>query len=228
VQALTVPHHPNTQSVAKLANGKSAWGPVDWSLINHTYQRVVELNQNRGSFEVPGGPIPELRVVRADAGASVQTALAKGHRLGFIGSTDTHTGRPGNGPARCVLLSPKLEREALWQALHDRHCYATSGAHIIVLFDVNGQPMGSELTADDPKAPREVAWRVVGTGPIQRVDLIRSNKVIRSWDGQGKDDLAGRLRCVEPLDGTEWWYLRVVQVDTQMAWTSPVWVDPPQ
>ena len=116
----------------------------------------------------------------------------------------------------------------MMDSLYRRQCYATSGAHILVLCTVNGQPMGTELTAADPKAPRDIAWRAVGTGPIQRVDLIRSNKVVMSWKGQGKDDLASRFRFVEPLDGTEWWYLRVIQADTHMAWTSPVWVDPPK
>lgn len=226
VRVITIPHHPNTQSSAKRPDGQSVWGPMNWSVINHKYQRVVELNQNRGSFEVPGGPIPELRVVRADCGSSVQAALAKGHRLGFIGSTDAHNGRPGSGPARCVILSNSFTRRGLWEALYRRRCYATSGAHILVLFTLNGQPMGTEFQAENAAAPREVAWRVVGTGPIRRIDLIRSNKVVMSWNGNGQADLASRFRFVEPLKHTEWWYLRVIQEDTQMAWSSPVWVDP--
>ena len=228
VRVLTVPHHPNTQSKAKRPDGKSVWGPVDWSAINHTYQRVVELCQNRGSFEVPGGPLPELRVARKDVGSSVQTALAQGHRLGVIGSTDTHGGRPGTGVARCVILSPELTRTALWDAMHARRCYATSGKHLIVLFSLNGRPMGSEIAAHDPKAKREIAWRAVGTGPLKRVDLLRNNEVVKSWEGEGKDDLSGRFTRTEALDGTEWWYLRAVQADTEMAWSSPIWVDPPK
>ncbi|HJN17801.1 MAG TPA: DUF3604 domain-containing protein, partial [Armatimonadota bacterium] len=105
IRALTIPHHPNTQSAALRPDGKPVWGPVDWSVVDPKYQRVVELNQNRGSFEAPGGPLPELRIMREDCGSSVQAALAKGHRLGFIGSTDAHSGRPGDGPARCAIAS---------------------------------------------------------------------------------------------------------------------------
>ena len=227
-RAITVPHHPNTQSAAKRPDGKSVWGPMDWSIINHEYQRVVELNQNRGSFEVPGGPVRELRVVRKDVGSSVQTALVKGHRLGFIGSTDTHSGRPGTGVARCAILSPGLTRAALWDALHARRCYATSGKHILVLFALNGQPMGSEIRLDEPKTKREIAWRVVGTGPLKRVDLLRNNEVVKSWEGGGKDDLSGSFVRAEPITATEWWYLRIIQADTEMAWSSPIWVDPPE
>ena len=225
--AITVPHHPNTQSAAKRPDGKPVWGPMDWSVINHKYQRIAELNQNRGSFEVPGGPLPELRVMREDCGSSVQTALELGHRLGFIGSTDAHSGRPGDGQARCAAVTPTYTREGLWDALHGRSCYATSGKHMIVLLKVNGEPMGSEIQAADAAARREVDWRVVGTGPIQRVDLIRNNDVAYSQEGEGKEDVAGSFAYLEPLAQTEWWYVRVVQEDTEMAWSSPVWVDGP-
>lgn len=227
IPVLTVPHHPNTDSGVKLADGRVAWGPTDWSKINHKYQRVVEICQGRGSFEVPGGPVPELRVSAADRGSSVQTALAAGHRLGFIGSTDTHSGRPGTGPARCAILSRELRREALWDAMYDRACYATTGQHLLVLFTLNGRPMGSEITAATATEKREVQWRAIGTGPIKRVDLLRNNEVVQACEGEGRDDLEGAFAREEPLTDTEWWYLRVIQENTEMAWSSPIWIDPP-
>ena len=226
MRVLTVPHHPNTQAAQILASGKPAWGPMDWSAINHRYQRVVEICQARGSFEVPG-PNKELRVVREDCGSSVQAALAQGHRLGFLGSTDTHSGRPGNGPARCAIISPELARASLWDAMYNRSCYGTSGKHILVFFTLNGRQMGSEIALDKADAPRELEWRVIGTGPIKRVDLLRSNEVVKSWEGGGEDDLSGAFTATEVVKGTEWWYLRAIQDDTEMAWSSPIWVDPP-
>ena len=88
--------------------------------------------------------------------------------------------------------------------------------------------MGSEGVLKQASTPRKVAWRVVGTGPLKRVDLPRNNEVVKSWPGEGKDDLAGSFARVEPLDKTEWWYLRAIQEDTEMAWSSPVWFDPPE
>ena len=73
---------------------------------------------------------------------------------------------------------------------------------------------------------RQIAWRAVGTGPIERVDLLRNNEIVKSWEGEGKDDLSGTFSRAEPVAETEWWYIRVIQADTQMAWSSPSWVDP--
>jgi hypothetical protein len=219
------PRLPNNASAwfAWLADGRLAWGPADWTDINHRYQRVVEICQNRGSFEAPGGPIPELRIRAKDCGASVQTALALGHRLGFIGSTDDHSGRPGSGPARVALVASEFTRQGLWQALHGRSCYATTGPHTLVFFSLNGQPMGSELV-QSADTPRILSWRVVGTSAIRRVDLLRNNETVQSWNGNG-DDMTDTFRRDEVVSGTEWWYLRAIQEDGNLAWSSPIWVD---
>jgi hypothetical protein len=224
IRALTVPHHPNTDSQVRRADGTMTWGPMDWTEIDHEYQRIVEICQRRGSFELPG-PAGGLRVRAADRGASVQTALAMGHRLGFIGSTDTHSGRPGSGAARCAIVSDVLSRQGLWDAMYDRRCYATSGKHILVFFTLNDHPMGSEIQVTAPDVVRHISWRVVGTGPLGRVDLLRNNEVVRSWPGAGSADLTGSFALDAALDSTEWWYLRIIQEDSEMAWSSPIWVD---
>ena len=222
---LTVPHHPNTQAAELLDDGTPAWNAVDWSVINHDYQRVVEICQARGSHEVPGGPIPEMLVTEKDAGASVQTALAMGHRLAFIGSTDAHTGRPGDDMGRVIVICPELTREAIWDALYDRRCYATSGPRILLDFRLNGELMGREVTLDDAGTPRRIQWRVIGEGPLRKIDLLANNIVIDSIEGKGRDELTGDITIQSPLKETEWYYLRVFQEDGEMAWSSPIWVN---
>ena len=62
-------------------------------------------------------------------------------------------------------------------------------------------------------------------GPVERVVLIRNNEVIYSQPGEGAADVAGSFAYLPTLGETEWWYVRVIQEDTEMAWGTPVWVD---
>jgi len=36
-----------------------------------------------------------------------------------------------------------------------------------------------------------------------------------------------RLSWTDERPGPAWYYVRVFQTDGEMAWSSPVWVDPP-
>ena len=223
-EALTIPHTPNTDSGgAKRADGTKVWSTMDWGPHNDQYQRVVEIVQTRSSYEQD--PIdPDLQVTQGEHGASVQDALAMGHTMGFIGSTDTHDGMPGSKRGWAAIIAPKLERRALWEALRDRRCYATSGVKILLDYRLNDAPLGSEITVPTPTTPRRIHAEVIGTTDLKRLDLIRNGKLFASSEPkgiqatfEGYDDSA--------LEGRTYYYLRVIQQDGQMAWASPVWVD---
>ena len=123
-----------------------------------------------------------------------------GHRLGFVGGTDSHYGlanqgsyhvNDGNGLA-CVV-APELTREAIWQALYDRRCYATTGDRILLDFTIDGKPMGSDNPADlRSVGPRHVRMRAAGTASFTRVEVIRNNQVVFSADPQQRR-LGGRV-----------------------------------
>ena len=96
--AIAIPHHPNASS----EGGAQSWDVQDWSKHHPGYQPVVELVQTRGAFE-QDAPDVDADLPGATAiggrGASVQDALALGHRLGFVGGTDNHYAQPGS--TRC-------------------------------------------------------------------------------------------------------------------------------
>ena len=108
-------------------------------------------------------------------------ALAKGYTVGVVANSDGHKGRPGAshpgastfgayGGLTCVLAE-SLTREAIFEAIRQRRCYAvTSAQRIHVELAVNGLPMGAEGTVSGPV---RVRGRVAGTGPIERVDIFR-------------------------------------------------------
>ena len=217
LEALTVPHHPK------------AAGGVDWRFRNDRYQRLVEIC-SKWDIAEEAGP------------RSVQAALAMGHRLGFVGGTDSHYGlanqgsyhvNDGNGLA-CVM-APALTREAIWQALSDRRCYATTGDRILLDFTSDGRPMGSDITADlEGVGPRRLRMRAAGTAPITRVEVIRNNQPVFSadphsdvWEDEWTDTADLSAAAFAPTFPDDrpfvYYYLRVFQANRQRAWSSPVW-----
>jgi hypothetical protein len=118
----------------------------------------------------------------------LEDALRQGYRVGFVANSDGHKGRPGAshpgastfgayGGLTCVLAE-SLTRDAVFEAIRQRRCYGTTAAQRIhVELAVNGLPMGAEGTVTGPV---RITGRVVGTGPMERVDLFRGLDVIRT------------------------------------------------
>lgn len=214
-EAITVPHH-----------SRYIW-PADWNRPLPPIERLVEIHSRWGTSEV-GGP------------HSVQQALLKGHRLGFIGSTDNQMAQPGNGPfgvndgrGLAGVLAPDLTREALYDALKARRCYGTSGEQMLVYFALDEMPMGSEL--EGYTGPRSFTVRAAGTQPLSVVELLRNNEIICRTDPDALT-YSDTMTDDEPLDDTMldsefgppgrfcFYYVRVKQADGHMAWASPIWI----
>ena len=79
-----------------------------------------------------------------------------------------HAGRPGNSdwlrvcrgyPGGLVAVyAPELTREAIWDALWHRRCYATTGKRIILEFSVDGEPMGSLIRGNAFQGVERCQW----------------------------------------------------------------------
>jgi len=218
-KVLTIPHHTKYG------------GMTDWEHRNDEYQRLVEICSGWGISEEGGVH-------------SVQHALAMGYRLGFIGGTDTHIGQPAHGSFQVnegrgltAVYARDLTREAIWDGLRDRLCYATTGARIVLDFRGGSCRMGQEVSVEsgDPTMNRRSFHAtVVGTDELERVEVVRNNRVVHSckcgsekteldWDDE--EDLAAT--CLVPAFSYDrpfaFYYLRVVQKDRERAWSSPIW-----
>ncbi|PYM21281.1 MAG: DUF3604 domain-containing protein [Candidatus Rokuibacteriota bacterium] len=120
----------------------------------------------------------------------LEDALRHGYRVGVVANSDGHKGRPGAshpgastfgayGGLTCVLADT-LTREAIFDAVRARRCYGVSSAqriHVELL--VNGLPMGGEGRLE-PGQPVRITGRAVGTGPIERIDVLRGLDVVRT------------------------------------------------
>ncbi|HHO54370.1 MAG TPA: DUF3604 domain-containing protein [Deltaproteobacteria bacterium] len=214
--ALSVPHHPAGGPV-----------PIDWRRGTHpVLEPVVEIASVHGQSEDPS--LPGV-IYDAVPGAFASEQLQQGRRLGLIGSTDGHDGHPGLSQLAgghgglAAILAPQRTRGAVYQALMARRVYATNGPRIVLRVSVRGAPPGSVLPAGPP-APIEA--RVVGTAPIERVELVGRGGVIGSQVGTGSL-LFTTWELDAPAPG-DLAYVRVVQVDGGLAWSSPVFFDPPE
>jgi len=215
----------------RLGDGRAmvtAHHTADWRYHDPTIQRLAEIYSKWGACEYPGNPL-DRRPAKPPR-EYVQEALARGYRLGIIAGGDTHDSRPANPAPEpfgiefpdglTAVYASELTREAIWDALWRRHTYGTTGARILLQFEVNSTPMGGEVSLC---GPAEIKVEAVGTAPIQSIELIRDNEVIHHWQGCGEQVHLG-YEDVTPLsDRGHYYYVRLTQVDGQMAWSSPVW-----
>ena len=129
----------------------------------------------------------------------LRDAFESGYRVGIVGSSDGHKGRPGAeypgdsqfgsyGGLTCHLL-PKLDRNTFFDAFRKRRHYATTGARIYL--DVTASlgddtlQIGDIVTTDLDQL--ELKFNVIGTAPIERLDIFNGLdliKTIRTWNDQ--------------------------------------------
>ncbi len=214
-------------------------GGTDWSYTNIKVEPAVEMCSSWGRFEYYHNP---GHMVAAEVqNSSVQDAWRMGWRLGVIGGSDGHNLFGDRIQGLTGVYATELTRPALFEAIRNRRCYATTGEQIQVDFRVDGHMMGSEIQAASGPL---IEGSVEGTARLISVEVVKFE--------------AGKYTVVyrAPLDGSRskvWWrdpdfrgsafyYLRVAQevepalaqryaklpenrFPSEMAWTSPVWVD---
>ncbi len=169
VDGMLVPHHTGYK-----VNGRG----IDWhSSFAQDVMPLVEIFSMHGSSEADDGYWPmDLPWMgpRAERGC-VRAGLDAGARVGFIASSDGHGGYPGCYKMGLVAVwASELQRDAIWEALYGRQCYAATGDRIWLQFFVNDRPMGSELPAADF---RFIEVRAVCQDRIEWIDIVRNGRV---------------------------------------------------
>ncbi|MEE9607603.1 MAG: CehA/McbA family metallohydrolase [Myxococcota bacterium] len=233
------PEYESPQQLWKALEGKraltfahhSAGGPIatNWSIPpDPRFEPVTEIVSVHGSSEALDSP---ALIYSPVPGNFVRDALDRGYRFGFIGSGDSHDGHPGlahlSAPSGglAAIVTENLSREAVLEALRARRVYATSGPRILLRTALGTHPMGSTLPAPESGAVSDTLFvHVLGTAPIERVDLVRSGEVVDALDGEGRLELALE-RPVSDLRPGEYLYVRAVQQDGAVAWSSPIFVE---
>ncbi len=84
--------------------------------------------------------------------------------------------------------------------------------------------MGGVISTEHDGNRHELAVRVVGTANLERLDVIRSGQVVDQIPIAGRRELTA-IRSLTALRPGEYVYIRVLQTDGGLAWSSPVFVD---
>ena len=246
--ALVIPHHP-----AHIGNHN------DWMDHDPSKERLVEIHSYWGCSErsaedgnlYNGMPVAENPNSGVNPLGFVQRGLAMGWRVGFVAAGDDHHGHPSDMTIRhkssgdypgglTAVYARENTREAIWEALRSRRCYATTGERIVADFSVSGHPMGSEVSLlkhPDLANERRIEVSVHGTAKITRVEIVRNNIDVHTVRPDGPDAEFDWIDN-EPLSEINlpparhsavpftFYYIRVTQEDNQIAWLSPVWLLP--
>lgn len=218
------------------------------------FERCVEIYNSWGSSECTkkeGNPLPITgegkKGVQETAEGSIQKALEKGLRFGFVaGGLDDRGfyapfydgGQVQYPPGLTAIIAPEFNRSSLVDAIYNRSCYATTGEKMILGVTIAGHGIGSELstaTKHGLNICRHIAGFAAGHAPIQKVEIIRNGKVLETFHPEGNqieytfDDMEPLSKiAITPKDKKApfvYYYIRVTQDDGHMAWSSPIWID---
>ncbi|MGE5585074.1 MAG: CehA/McbA family metallohydrolase [Bacillota bacterium] len=222
-RAIVIPHHPlrfmsreHDPLVQRLFEIYSMWGSSETAQDDCAFSHPVKYHHGGFSF---------------------QDCLAYGYRVGVVASGDNHDSLPGLRQATDIWRKGKMAqrsglvavyaaentREAIFNALWDRRCYATTGQRIILDFKVNGAVMGQEIPVDDLCAERRISVSAIGEDVVSKIEVFKNGKVLCSSRGEGT---AASLDYVDgtPISSVDYYYAKVTQADGARAWSSPVWV----
>jgi len=170
--AITIPHHPIRAEF-----------PMYWNDHDPELEPAVEISSMWGSSEYYGNPLQERD--KSVTGTSVQDALMKGLKLGFVGGSDGHDRPPGTGGITAVF-STELTRKSVLEAIRKRRCYATTGEKIKLFVVVNNLlTMGDEIVVNqyqfEALYPLVFHITVEGTAPIEKIEILECNQVIYTY-----------------------------------------------
>jgi Protein of unknown function (DUF3604) len=155
----------------------------------------------------------------------LRDAFEKGYRVGIVANSDGHKGRPGacypgasffggQGGLTC-FLAPRLDRDAIFEAMRRRHHYATTGNRMILSVTAE-LPDNAEIFNRDPAFDLTVAAQnrrlvmgdiarvtsdmaqltidVTGSAPIERIDIFDGLDLLETVRPYGAADLGMRIR----------------------------------
>ena len=201
---------------------------TDWFNNDPEVEPLMEIFQGyRASYEYMGAPLAaspqKLREQRSGFNPIGYwwDALRKGYKIGVQASSDhwsTHM-------SYAMIVSEEFTRKSMFAALKARHAYGATD-NIVLDFqavDASGKHyiMGDIIESQRP--PR-LLIRAIGTDRIKQFVIVKNEQIIYT-SHPNQEEYAFEFRDRGFRAGSNYYYIRVVQNDGQVAWSSPIWVE---
>ncbi|MYF03558.1 MAG: hypothetical protein F4230_00675 [Holophagales bacterium] len=199
---------------------------TDWRDNDPEVEPLVEIYQgDRTSAEYEGAP----RAATAEKPIGQQggfqpagfvwNAWAKGYKLGVQAASDhisTHI-------SYAATIAEDFTTQGLLDAMKQRHSYAATDN---IILDYRIRANGREYLQGDiaeVSGRFELVVKVIGTARIEQIDIIRDQTFLYNRQNLDQEvDLTFVDSDVEP--GEHYYYVRVIQKNREIAWSSPIWV----
>jgi len=188
---------------------------------------LLEIFQGyRASYEYLGAPLAadyhKLREQRSGFNplGYYWNALEKGYKIGVQASSDhwsTHI-------SYAMIVAEDFTRESMFEAIKKRHAYAATD-NIILDFqaesDGKAYIMGDIIDSDEAPV---LNIKAVGTDRIKQLVIVKNQQIIYTRHPNA-DSVTLRYRDADFEAGSNYYYVRVVQNNGMVAWSSPIWVE---
>lgn len=149
-------------------------------------------------------------------------ALDKGWHVSPTNNQDNHLGLWGNAnTARTVILTDSLTRNSIYDAMRNMRTYATEDNNLRIKYTLNGEVMGTILKQKPDSVNIKVELEDPDNEILGNVSIISNGgKIVASQViPTNKDTLEFSL-----APDYSYYYVRVDQIDKDIAVTAPVWV----
>ena len=153
-----------------------------------------------------------------------QRALDKGWHVAPTNNQDNHKGLWGDAnTARSVVLADSLTRENIYDAMRNYRVYATEDNDLSIYYTLDGYEMGSILT--DGQTGDTVSIKAELNDPtdgkIGKVQVITNGGLVLAEKNVDTNEDTVEFTVDNKYS---YYYLKIVEGDSDIAVTAPVWV----
>jgi len=151
--------------------------------------------------------------------------LAKGYKLGPTIDHDNHNMTFGKTTrTRTVIMAPELTENSLLSAMKQMRFYASQDCSAKIVYQVNGQPLGSVLT--QAGVPTLTLSTLSSNSPITSVSIMSGVPGSGVAPTLLSTQSSGNFTFIDNSlanGATKYYYLEIMESDGTRIVTSPVW-----